>query len=238
MAGAGDHRALQRRHADAADADDRDVLAGLDLRGVSGRAVAGGHAAADQAGHLERDARVDLHHRGLVHHHVRRERAQQCHREHRLALGVDSVRSVGDRGAGQQPGAQVAEVAQAGLTRRTLAAGRDEREHDVVTHADVLDSFTDLGDDAGALVAAEHGEAEHRDAAGHQMVVGVAHARRFHLDLDLPLLGVADLDLLDRPRLVELPDECAFCLHYEPPLADRMVNQGQARTCSRSWEPL
>ena len=67
-------------------------------------------------------------------------------------------------------------------------------------------------------MSAEHGEAAHRDAAGDQVMVGVAHPRRFHLDLDLVLDGVADLDLLDRPRLVELPDEgtrlsssaCAF----------------------------
>ena len=33
------------------------------------------------------------------------------------------------------------------------------------------------------------GKPEHRDAAGHQVVVGVAHARRFHLDLDFVLCG-------------------------------------------------
>ena len=87
----------------------------------------------------------------------------------------------------------------------------------MIAGREVLDAGADLGDDAGALVAAEHREARHRDAAGDQVVVGVAHARRFHLDLDLVLDGVADLDLLDRPRLVELPDESAFCLHpYVP----------------------
>ena len=103
------------------------------------------------------------------------------------------------------------------LTRRTLAARRDERQHHVVAGCDVLDAGADLGDDACALVAAQHREAGHRDVAGDQVVVGVAHARRFHLDLDLVLDGVADLDLLDRPRLVELPDESALCLHpYVP----------------------
>ena len=33
--------------------------------------------------------------------------------------------------------------------------------------------------------------------AGDQVKVGVAHPRRFHLDLHLVLDGVADLDLLD-----------------------------------------
>ena len=45
---------------------------------------------------------------------------------------------------------------------------------------------------------AEYWEAAHRDAAGDQVMVGVAHPRRFHLDLDLVLDRVADLDLLDR----------------------------------------
>ena len=206
---------LQRGHADTADADDRDVLAGPDIGAADRRAVAGGDTAAHQAGHLERDRRVDLHHRALVHHHVRAERAQQGHREDAAAVlgGVHAVRAVGHRGAAEQPGAQVAQVAHAGLTRRTLTAGRDERQHDVVTGCEVLDTGADLGDDAGALVPAEHRETHHRDAAGHQVVVGVAHPRRFHLDLDLVLDGIADLDLLDRPRLVELPDESAFCLH-------------------------
>ena len=49
VAGAGVDRTLQRRHADAADADDRDVLARPDVGGADRRAVAGGDAAADQA---------------------------------------------------------------------------------------------------------------------------------------------------------------------------------------------
>ena len=72
---------------------------------------------------------------------------------------------------------------------------------------------THFGDDAGALVAAENRKAAHRDPAGHQVVVGVAHPGRFHLDLDFVLLRVADLDFLDRPRLVELPDQRALCFH-------------------------
>ena len=103
-----------------------------------------------------------------------------------------------------------------GLTGRACAAGRDEGQDDVVAGFEALDAGPDLGDDARALVAAEHREAAHRDAAGDQVVVGVAHPRRFHLDLDLVLDGVADLDLLDRPRLVELPDESALCLHPQP----------------------
>src|SRR6202011_6366728 len=106
-----------------------------------------------------------------------------------------------------------AEVAQPRLTRRTLSARRDEREHHVVAGDQVLDPGPAVGDDPCPLIPAEDGEAAHRDAACDQVLVGVAHPGRLHLDLHLVLDGIADLDLLDRPRLVELPDESAFCLH-------------------------
>src|SRR5262249_44840297 len=88
----------------------------------------------------------------------------------------------------------------------------------MVTDREVLDAGPHLGNDPGALVSAQHRKPRHWYVAGDQVVVGVAHAGRFHLDLDFMPLGIADLDLLDRPRLVELPDERAFGLHLEPPL--------------------
>jgi hypothetical protein len=45
--GAGDDRTLQRAHADAADSDDHDRLAGLNLGDVGGRAEAGEGYAGD-----------------------------------------------------------------------------------------------------------------------------------------------------------------------------------------------
>src|SRR5882757_3512410 len=89
----------------------------------------------------------------------------------------------------------------------------------MISWSQALDARPDFGNDARALVPAENREAAHRDAAGHQVVVGMAHARRLHLDLDLVLDGVADLDLLDRPRLIEPPDESPFCLHPLVPSA-------------------
>jgi cation diffusion facilitator CzcD-associated flavoprotein CzcO len=144
------------------------------------------------------------------------------HREDGLALGVDAVGVIGDGLAAEQTGTEVAEVAHTGLTGRTPAAGRDERQHDVIARLEVLDAGADLGDDACAFVATEHREAEHRNATCYKMVVGVAHARRFHLYLDLVLDRVADLNFLDRPRLVELPDESALCLHLYVPSARPM----------------
>ena len=124
VAGARGDRALQRRHAHTADADDSDVVAGPDVAAADRRAVAGGDAAAHQAGHLERDGRIDLHHRALVHHHVRAERAQQRHREDRLTLGVDAVGAVGHGRPAEKVRTQIAEVAHArpdrtGMCRRT-----------------------------------------------------------------------------------------------------------------------
>ena len=89
----------------------------------------------------------------------------------------------------------------------------------MIARGDAFHAGTHLGDDAGALVAAENRKAGHRDTASHQVVVGVAHPGRFHLDLDFVLPRVADLDFLDRPRLVELPDQRALCFHERPPSA-------------------
>src|SRR5271163_1339369 len=69
VAGAGVDGTLQGCHADPADADDGDVVARPDVGGADRRTVAGGHAATHQGGHLEGHRRVDLHHRGAVHHH-------------------------------------------------------------------------------------------------------------------------------------------------------------------------
>ena len=63
-------RAVHRRQPDAAAADHRDGAARLDLRRIEHRADAGHHAAADQRGAVQRDARVDLHHGMLVHQHL------------------------------------------------------------------------------------------------------------------------------------------------------------------------
>src|SRR5690606_32600023 len=60
VAGARHGRPLHRVHADAAEADHHDRLAGLHVGGVDGGAPAGGHAAADQRGLVQRDPVVDL----------------------------------------------------------------------------------------------------------------------------------------------------------------------------------
>ena len=79
-----------------------------------------------------------------------------------LALGLNPEGSVGDRCAPEQDRADVTQVSQSGLTRRTLAAGRDERQHHVIAGCDVLNPGSHLGDDSGALVPAQHRKTRHR----------------------------------------------------------------------------
>ncbi len=74
------------------------------------------------------------------------------------------------------------------------------------------DALADLGDDAGALVAAECGQPDRR-GPGRQVIVGVTHAGGMHLDLDFVGDGIAHLDLVDAEARIELPEKCAFGLH-------------------------
>src|SRR5690606_23242414 len=97
--------------AHAADADDDHGLAAAHVSGVGGRAPAGGDAAADQGGLVEGDPVVDLDAAGLAHHRVGGERAEAAHHAEVLAvLGVVAGGEVGDLAAGEQEGAEVAEV--------------------------------------------------------------------------------------------------------------------------------
>ena len=86
--GTGEAGALDGVGADAADADDGDGVARLDIGGVDGRAPTGDHATAEQAGLVERDVGLDLDAAGLVDDRVVAERAEQAHEPQVLALGV------------------------------------------------------------------------------------------------------------------------------------------------------
>ena len=83
----------------------------------------------------------------------------------------------------------------------------------MVTHGKSLDTFADLDNDACPFVAAEHGKRCHRNVAADHMVVGMAQPRGFQLNLDLAFARLTDNDLLNRPWLIEVPDQSAFCLH-------------------------
>ncbi len=210
---AGVHRTLQRRHPDAAEADDGHVFTGPDRGRPGRRAPARRHAAADQGRRREGDRRVDLDERGPVHDQVRRIRPEQRVRVDVLAARLNPKRPVGHRCTRHQTHSQVAQIPLTGLARPAFAAGRDERRGDVVTGHEVVDALADFDDDTGTFVTAEHRECGHRDIARDDVMVRVAHARDLECDLDLTPARVADLDLLDRPRLVEVPDQRALGFH-------------------------
>ena len=77
---------------------------------------------------------------------------------------------------------------------------------------DAFDVAADLGDDARALVPAE-GRQGDRGGAGGQVIVRVAHAGGMHADLHLVVDGVAEVDLVDPERRVQLPQQSALGLH-------------------------
>jgi hypothetical protein len=67
----------------------------------------------------------------------------------------------------------------------------------VVAGLQIVDTLADLDDHTRAFVTAEHGKPQHRNVAGDDVMVGVAHSCGLEGDLDLAPARVADLDLLD-----------------------------------------
>ena len=206
-------RALQCRHADTAETDDGDVVTRSDGGRLGGRAPARRHTAADEGRRLERNGLVDLDHRGPVHDKVRRVCSQQRVRVDVLSSCLNAKRAVRHRCSRHQSHAEVAQVALAGLAGPTDTTRGDERSGNVITGPQIVDALADLDDDARAFVTAEHRKAKHRNVAGDDVMVGMTHACRLERHLHLTLAWVADLDLLDRPRLVEVPGERTLCFH-------------------------
>ncbi|MCO5556202.1 hypothetical protein L7F22_009747 [Adiantum nelumboides] len=176
-------RPLHRVDADAADAHDDRGVAGLDLARVDRGAPAGADAAADEAGHVERDVVRDL--------------------------DAGAGGGLLPAGAGEQARAEVAEVLHAGRAPAAVAAGGQEGEDDVVALLEPLVVAPGLGDDAGALVATGERVDADRDVAGGDVVVGVAQARRGHLDLDLAGARLVEFEVDDLVLARSAPDDCS-----------------------------
>ncbi|MEZ5297493.1 MAG: hypothetical protein R2697_14825 [Ilumatobacteraceae bacterium] len=89
----------------------------------------------------------------------------------------------------------------------------------MVAGLEPVDARTDLLHDAGALVAADHRRAGSGtgEVAGHDVLVGVAHAGGDQLDQHFVLLRGIELDLLDAPRRVDLAQDGGACLHVQTP---------------------
>jgi hypothetical protein len=83
----------------------------------------------------------------------------------------------------------------------------------VVAFFQTLGVDSRLRDDAGALVATRERVDVHRDVAGRHVVVGVAHPRCHHLDLDLVVTGVVDLEVHDLVLARCLADDSSTGLH-------------------------
>ena len=114
----------------------------------------------------------------------------------------------------------------AGRARRAAPARRDEPEHDVVAGGQPADVLADLLDDAGALVAADDRQLE-REVTGQQVLVGVAQAGGGDLHQHLTGLGLVELDLLDAPRRVDLPEDRGLGLHgVYPHVVDGRMSAG------------
>ena len=216
--GTGQRRTLHGVRADPADADHDDRLAGAHLGRVHGRAPTRHHSAAEEAGRLERDLGMDLDAARLVDHCALGERAEQAHDAEVLSTGVVTGRVVPDLAPRHNVRTEVAQVLMAAAARRAVAARRDEAEHDVVADGDPLDLWSHLDDDAGALVPADHRKLP-VGVAGAEVLVGVAQSRRRQLDHDLTRPRRVELDLLDDPVGIALPQHRRTRPHLpEPPV--------------------
>ncbi len=71
----------------------------------------------------------------------------------------------------------------------------------------------DLLHDTGALMPADRRKRHAGQIAGLDMVVGVAQPGGLECDEDLALFRSVEVDLLDTPRLVELPQHGSVRLH-------------------------
>ena len=148
-----------------------------------------------------------------MNHDIRREGAQQRVRVDILSLGVDSKCPVGDGRSSHQAHAEVAQIGLARPTGRAAAARRYERRRDMVAQGKSVDTFTYLDDDARTFMTTKHGERSHGDVAGYHVVIGMTQPRSLHANLDLAFSRLADVNFLDRPGLIEVPDQSTLCLH-------------------------
>ena len=127
-----------------------------------------------------------------------------------------------------EEGAEVAEVLVAGRAARALPARRDEAEHDVVAGRQPGDLGPDLDDLAGALVPTDHREL--LDAQLLLRLVGRATrspvsrcSSEWHspeptsFTSTSPRLGRVELDLLDAPVGLRLPQDRRLHLHRDRP---------------------
>ncbi len=112
----------------------------------------------------------------------------------------------------------------------------------MVTGGEAVDSVADLDDHPGTFVSAQHRERGDGYVPGDDVVIRVAHPRELELYFHLTTARVAELDFIDRPGLVEVPQQRTLGFHlraflYRPlgnlsdadhasPAARRMILSG------------
>src|ERR1035441_5864072 len=140
---AGVASALHRVDADAADAVDRDRVAGRNVRGVHRGSPSGRHPAADEHGLVQGQVVVDLDGGGLADHAVLAEGPDHAHGAV-LAAGPGNREALAGEVTLQDGGAHVADGLPAGGAVAAHAAVRDEGTHHVIARSDAGDARPDL----------------------------------------------------------------------------------------------
>src|ERR1051325_3064001 len=213
LPGGADPRALDDRQPNAAAAEHRNGLPGLEARAAQRRADPGQDAATDQRGAIERDLRVDPHDRILMQQHLLGIAGDADELAKRRALLREARRRAvraGDDAAG-------AEVGMSRKTLRAAAAKPGETGDDMVARAHGRDIGADRLDHAGAFVA-EHDRPVEREAADavDDVEIAVADPGRDGAHQDLAADGLIDIDRLDRQRLLDFAEYGGFDLHRDP----------------------
>ena len=150
--------ALDDVEPDAAEPEDDDVGAGLDLGGVDHRADAGGDAAADVADLVERRVLADLRDRDLGQHGEVRE-GRGAHVVVDLAAAErEAAGAVGHHALALRRADREAEIGLARQAVFALPAFRRVERDDVVALGEAGHPAPDIDDDAGALVAEDRRE--------------------------------------------------------------------------------
>src|SRR4029453_13182499 len=210
LAGAADARALHDREADAAAAEHRDGLPGLESGRPERGADAREHAASHEGRAVQGQLGVDLHHRVLVEQHALGVARDADELPERLAF----LREPGRGGLGPGDDAPDAEVWMAAEALLAASAEPGEAGDHVIARPQGRHVGAHRLDDARALMS-ENDRTIQREAphAVDDVQVRVAHAGRPGPDEDLTPPRLVDLDRLDGQSLVDFPKDGSLDLH-------------------------
>ena len=188
----GDHRG----HADAAEPDDHNGLAGLRPAGVDDGPTAGQHGASEQRCHRRRHVGGHGYHRATVDDRVCGEAGDPEVVVDGLAVarqppfaGHQRARAVG--GAAGFAGGQPVRGA-----RRAVATSGQKRHDDALPDRHVRHGGPGLLDDARCLVAEQHRHRAHPVAVDHRQI-GMAEAGGLDADQKLGVAGRCKFELAD-----------------------------------------